>query len=285
MFDNSYLTSSAVEAVRKYMSDQVPLSQSVAEIATRDNLNSEQIKRVIETVNQVAYLKLQQETVDQTFEFPLATIEDVSLHLANKVTPTDLTKSASSNLLDIFEDTDLVKEASDCTHQLSDAERYAAIYKQKLLAESQLEKMAHQERELIVELHNHIQVCRKDTDILEKIAYLTDDDEDALRSTSKMLTGIVKVATCKQAFYEEDLKDAKRLLGLVKQAYSLQDAKQGLSNSVAKADNFLKSTATGIKNQVDRAKPMMPNKLALGLTAPFYEPKNSVWGSLQRTAE
>jgi len=267
------------------MSDQVPLSQSIAEIATRDSLNSEQIKRVIETVNQVAYLKLQQEAVDQTFEFPVATMEDVSLHLANKVTPTDLTKVASSNLLDVFEGNCLVKEASEVTHVMSDAERYAAIYKQKLVAESQLEKMAHQERELIVDLHNQIHTCRRDPDILEKIAYLTDDDEDALRSTSKMLTGMVKIATCKQAFYEEDLKEAKSLLGLIKQAYTLQNAKESLSNSVTKADNFLKSTATGIKNQIERSKPMMPNKLALGLTAPFYEPKNSVWGSLQRTAE
>lgn len=286
MFDNSYLTSSAVEAVRRFLSDQVPLSQSIADIASRDSLNAEQIKRVVETVNQVAYLKMQQEASDQTFEFPLATVEDVSHLLIAPSSGVDLTKSASFDLLgSMGVDTGHSKQASDDSYQLQDSERYHLIYKKKLLAEAELEKKAHEERELIINLHNQIVLCRKDPDTLEKIAYLTDDDEDAIKATSKMLTGMVKSASCKQIFYEEDLGQTRRLLGLIKQAYSLQEAKTGLSNSINKANEFLKPVTTPIKDQWARAKPMMPNKLAMGLTAPFYESKQPIWGSLQKTME
>ena len=72
MFDSNYLTTSAVEVVRQYMNGHRTLSEAIADLATRDNLNSEQTARVVEVVNQVAYLKLQQDAEDKTFEFKLA---------------------------------------------------------------------------------------------------------------------------------------------------------------------------------------------------------------------
>lgn len=292
MFDNSYLTSSAVESVRKYLSDKVPLSQSIADIASRDNLNPDQIKRVIETVNQVAYLKLQQEATDQTFEFPLATIEDVSALVARPTGETTLDKQAEANF-DFLSGGSLTKQASDGTDlisRMSEEERSNQIFRAKLRAEKQLEKLAHDERELIVDLANHLGACRRDPDMLEKIAYLT-EDEEAVSNVSKMLTGMVKQAsTTRQMFYEEDLSGAKKLLGLVKQAFELQHTKSAVEQSIEQANAHLtaqsgSSMRKTIKDTINRAKPMMPGKLSIGMTAPFFESKNPVWGSLQKSPE
>ncbi|WP_274932984.1 hypothetical protein, partial [Francisella tularensis] len=63
--------------MKGYVVDGTSLSDGVAKVATRDSLNTEQISRVVEVVNQVAYLKFQQEASDKTFEFKVAEIPEV----------------------------------------------------------------------------------------------------------------------------------------------------------------------------------------------------------------
>src|SRR4051812_18287701 len=72
----------AVHVVEEFINKKVPLSQGVASCAELQALNSEQIKRVIEATNSIAYLKLLNGAEDRTFEFPVAEYTEVMGHLA-----------------------------------------------------------------------------------------------------------------------------------------------------------------------------------------------------------
>lgn len=286
MFDSSYLTACAVEVVKGYVVDGTSLSDGVAKVATRDSLNTEQISRVVEVVNQVAYLKFQQEASDKTFEFKVAEIPEVLTKMTTPSSHVDLTKSASTKSpLDLFCDGHEKVAETSLLDRMSDDERFSLIHKGYVVATAQMEKMAHQERELIEDLASHLALCRRDPEMLEKVAYLTDGDPDAVTQTSKMLTGQVKIAACNQIFYSEDLNHARKLIGLVKQAYEFQEKKAALAGTLAKAGDYLKAKTVGGKNMLGRAKQNMPGKVGVALTAPFFESKTPVWSSLQKIAE
>ena len=281
-----YLRDSAVEAVRAYVTSQTPLTDSVVAIAKRDSLSPEQIARIIEVTNQVAYLKLLEGAQDRTFEFELANKDDVMEKLMS--TPSEsLSKSASlSSPLDAFKE-ELTKSASeDESREITPMERHTLILKEYQRSLGQLEKLASQERELIFSLSAQLQICRKDEEILEKVAYLTDGSEDAIKDVSKMIYGHHKEASCEQMFYEEDLKDTRRLVDLVAKAHDVLEKKAVLQESVDKAGAYLKHVAkTGVmeaKNTVDRAKDAMPGRLTVLMMAPAFHPTTPV-SSLHKT--
>lgn len=67
----------AVKVIEDYINKQVPMNCSIAQRATDLELNPEQIKRVIEAANSIGYLKLLSMAQDRTFEFPVASYEEV----------------------------------------------------------------------------------------------------------------------------------------------------------------------------------------------------------------
>lgn len=80
----------AVKVVSQFMTKQAGLSDSIAYEAKNMELNPEQIKRVIETSNTVAYLRQLEDAHDRSFEFPVAEYNQVMSHM---VLP-DMTKIA-----------------------------------------------------------------------------------------------------------------------------------------------------------------------------------------------
>lgn len=295
-FGSEYITSSAVEAVSAFLSaNPVPLSTSVANIAERDNLNSDQIDRVIEAVNQVAYLKMQGNAEDKTFEFPLAKKGEVMSILTN-VPTTDMSKQASAisskNPLLAF-NSPIEKSASEYSPNITDTDLSKIDSRQSLVlahaalqnAELELTKVACDEVKLIQELSTQLSKCRADTECLEKIAYLTDCEEEAMNRASKVLYGHVKQASHYSYFYESDLKDANTLLSLIKKAYELQTKKASLNDSVTRIKSNLSSAVIATKNTLNRAKANMPTKGMVAITAPLYEPKTPVWSNLQKMPE
>lgn len=76
-FNNDTLAQMSAKAVSEYITKGVPLTDAVAGLSKQASLNLEQTKRLVETTNQVAYLKLLKEASDRTFEFPVASYDDV----------------------------------------------------------------------------------------------------------------------------------------------------------------------------------------------------------------
>jgi len=68
----------ALEACDRYLKTKEDLSKVIAEIAERENLTTEQIKRVIERANRAVFLKLFPQGVH---EFPIASFDKVIEHI------------------------------------------------------------------------------------------------------------------------------------------------------------------------------------------------------------
>jgi hypothetical protein len=298
-FGSEYITRSAVETVSAFLSaNPVPLSTTIANIAERDGLNSDQINRLIEAVNQVAYLKMQGTAEDKTFEFPLANKDEVMSILTKVPEQGQLSmdkqasQKMSKNPLSAFSkhtssptDNSMEKTASEADTKLDDRQALSVAFSAMQRAENELTKLAGEEMDLISSLSNQLAICRRDPECLEKIAYLTDSDDETMSRASTILHGHIKKASEYGYFYESDLTDAKKLLGLIKHAYELRTKKASLSDNVNKIKSNLNSAVIATKNTLNRAKSNMPTKGMVAITAPLYEPKTPVWSSLQKMPE
>lgn len=286
-----YLRDRAVEAVRAYIASQTPLTDSVVVIARRDQLGPEQISRVVEVVNQVAYLKLLESAKDRTFEFNLAdkanVMEKLMAHTSSQV---DVEHYDSP--LDAFKE-DVVKSASEEERELDPQQRHTLILREYQRGLGELEKLANEERELFLHLSDQLAICRRDEEILEKVAYIT-DAEEAVSDISKMVFGHCKEASYDQAFYEEDLSDAKRLIDLFGRSQEVLEKKAKLQESMGKANTYLKHVAksgiTEAKNTFDRMKSNVGGALPIStggkLTtlamAPTFHPTQPIYQSLHK---
>ena len=56
-FDETALEKRATEVVTRYLTEKVALTDGVTDVAMQDNLNPEQLKRLVETVNNMTFLK------------------------------------------------------------------------------------------------------------------------------------------------------------------------------------------------------------------------------------
>ena len=81
----------AVKVVSQFMTKQSSLSGAIADEAKAHELNPEQIKRVIEASNTIAYLRQLEDAHDRSFEFPVAEYRDV---MGKMVLPDTVTKTA-----------------------------------------------------------------------------------------------------------------------------------------------------------------------------------------------
>jgi len=77
MFDSDSCRTWAKEASDSYLTDGVPLGDSIAKIAKKQSLNPNQIQRIIELANSITHARLFQKEKDKTFTFPLAKLDDV----------------------------------------------------------------------------------------------------------------------------------------------------------------------------------------------------------------
>ncbi len=65
------------KVTEKFLNDSIPLDKSIAEVAMTHSLTENQIKRLVEAVNQITYLKLHSLVEAKTFEFSVASLEGV----------------------------------------------------------------------------------------------------------------------------------------------------------------------------------------------------------------
>ena len=67
----------STEAADAFLNQKVALNTSIRKIASREKLNREKIARVVEEANKAVWLKLFPKMADKTFEFKVATVEEI----------------------------------------------------------------------------------------------------------------------------------------------------------------------------------------------------------------
>lgn len=76
-FDISYLQTKSVQIVQDFLNGKGSLDELVADTAQADSLSQEQLKRLVESVNTLAFLKTLQANEDRTKEFPVCSFDKV----------------------------------------------------------------------------------------------------------------------------------------------------------------------------------------------------------------
>jgi len=164
------IKATTAEIVSAYLNNQVPLDQSIADVAKRDKLTDEYIKRLVESANTVTYLKIHERSKDKTFEFPLASFEGVKRYLtATPASPLEKAASAtqpSINPLEFFVPP-MTKEASksapssdfdSSSSPIPPTPSEALVFLIKEAA--QLEKAAEEREVLYRDFHAYAERCR-----------------------------------------------------------------------------------------------------------------------------
>lgn len=298
-----YLRDTAVGVVRDYIAYKTPLTDGVFSVASRDKLSPEQIKRIVEVVNQVAYLKLLESAEDRTFEFPLASYDDI---MAKILSPEEIVEEGvKPSLLSAFHEDEgepLDKQASEYSplNSMSQQERETRLYQEYVRTNAALEKMAHDEMVMVDSLVAYAEKCKKDEEFLSKVAHVTDGDDAVVKKISKLVYGQVKEANEEDLFYEEDLKSAKKMVAMLKQAEELVERKAALSKSAAAAKNYFVDRAQKLGENVQAGGKMIGEalrhpldkglrrgiravpKVDLGLTMATYRPEDNIWQNLHK---
>ena len=88
-----FLKNVGAGVVAAFRTQGTPLTDGIVKVASENQLNAEQTARLVETVNQLAYLSGPHNSMDKTAEFPLADYEAVITAI---MTPPSIEKTASA---------------------------------------------------------------------------------------------------------------------------------------------------------------------------------------------
>lgn len=142
MFDSDSCRLWAKEASDSYLTDGVPLGDTIAKVAKKQSLNPNQIQRIIELANSITHARLFQKEKDKTFTFPLAKLDDI---LAKTKGDTVKVAESYNSMPDIQRPVEATKVAGLFDNpEILDLTKIAS--KQKCLI--YLEKMAQASKEL-----------------------------------------------------------------------------------------------------------------------------------------
>lgn len=231
--DNEQLKDISISVVEGFINYKVPLNEGIAKQASEMELNSDQIKRVVEASNTIAYLRLQKEAEDKTFEFPVGDYEGV---MKTMVLPSDssvgttLLKEAHASMDPILPEIDI------------DPEQQRSWLRSSMLNNHyQLEKIAVEKEGLAYAILDAARALSKDEYALEKLAEVC--EEDVYARLSSLLTKEADYKLRERVFRDGDLNVARELVDIYKQATELleeEKERQGLD----------KRAFTGVKNEL-----------------------------------
>lgn len=254
-FTADFLKNSAVAVTASFIAKEVPLSVGVAEIAKKHSLNMEQIKRLVEVVNQVTYLKILSTAKDRTFEFPLAKFEDV---VGLLVTPEIQSmadanmKSSPLQIVGVSDEVPIEKVASETGYTPSGQEKLAYLARHYYATRNRLEKIAEREVTLLEEIKDLITECKADESFMDKAACVTDGDEESLTKVAMLVYGEKRSFTGETLFYDTDLEQASKAVGLLKEAAALVEERRTLEDQMQKlaASNSIPNSFQNVANNV-----------------------------------
>lgn len=211
----------AVHAVEEFINNKVPLSQAVACCAETHALNSEQVKRVIEAANSIAYLKLLGGAEDRTFEFPVAEYTEVMGHLAlpkNKLILNTSDPKEPNIPMEESINKDDIGMFPKAASEYSKEENELFLMRAWIRNRADLEKIANRRETVKLEIEDSLLKLQADKFGIEKLAEVA---EESMFKILAPFFGLDKKAEEDVVFLDKSLNEARRLIGLCKEAQIL----------------------------------------------------------------
>jgi len=300
-----FLKNVGAGVVAAFRTGGVPLTDGIVKVASENQLNAEQTARLVETVNQLAYLSGPHVSMDKSAEFPLASYEDV---LTAIMTPPSIEKTASlyhrPSPLSLLAEP-MEKVASEHVFQLDPAEARKQMEREFYSGRDRLRNMDIEEQNIVEGLLKSAAVVGSDPQALSKIAALTGGDSRKYGELCNLVFGHVKEASASAPHRPEDLLNVQSLvnqLGFAKQASAdrraLEERLEKIGGEICPAgmdkEAFIGSLARAAGavlrgGKVGAAKVGTGVKLGgtIAMAGPEVAqisrssaPKNDVWGSL-----
>lgn len=232
-FDQDTIKDLSVYAVQQFVSNKVPLDVSIAEKAKSLKLNEDQVKRVVESTNVIAFLKLRDGAEDKTFEFQVASFPGVMNAL--------LGNFQDKAYVDVLgpECATLDKTAFVVTAEVPEGQRLQTLYKAAAHLRADLEKIAQEHYNCVSDLERAIPVLVKQANWQERLEVAAEGDFDRIM-TAFGNSGFEKVASLQDmVFVGRELEVATSVVGLIKQAAALQAKRSELESMEKKAGAIL----------------------------------------------
>lgn len=254
-FNPNELKRMAAQVVARFLTNKTPMSEATADIAKDRSLNSEQIKRLIEISNQVAYLKLLEKATDRTFEFPLASFEEVMAILATPDETMSKEASHKRSPMDIVNsEPELEKAASEVEDEegflkrASTQEKVAMLNKEMYRAKGKLEKLAFEEQVVLRDLLTRAVELREDEQFMDKVAFVVEEEDTSiLTKISHLVYGEKRSYNTDELFYDSDVEDAREYVELFKQASEMVEERRSLEKDIARTEEYFQKKAFAAK--------------------------------------
>ena len=201
----------SVRVVSRFMTKQADLNTAICDEAKSLELNKDQISRVIETSNTLAYLRQLESASDRAFEFPVA---DYTQVMGRMVIPDPVTVATPSVVSTVPATADVEKTAF--VSSMSDQEKKAMLFKEASRVKQTLTKMASEEIIYSFRLEELASRVQKDPLALEKLAHVASEENLGMLT---VLCGLEKTAATEgSVFSNKDLIDVLSLTSLLKEA-------------------------------------------------------------------
>lgn len=301
-----FLKNVGAGVVAAFRTGGVALNDGIVKAASDNLLNADQVARLVETVNQLAYLSGPHTSMDKTAEFDLADYETV---LSTMLTPPAIEKAASarrpSPLSLLAEPMEKVASEADYQFQANPVEVRKHAEREFYAGRDHLKRMDIEEANIVEGLLKSAAAVKRDPDALNKIAALTGGDNRKYGELCNLVFGHVKEASGPRVRSTVDLMNVQALadqLGLAKQASTdrrnLEDRLTKIAEEICPAgmdkEAFIGTLLRAAGTALRGAKPGLAtagNGIKLGGTiavaAPEVSqisrsaaPKNDIWSSL-----
>lgn len=277
----------SVTVVESFINNKVSMNETITKIACDRELNPDQTKRLVETSNTVAYLKLQKEASDKTFEFPVADYNQVILGM---VSP-DKQDTSGIEAEFVRGQTKEAAYIDEHAFSLSIEETRAIATKEAYKNKDMLEKLAYDKAEILINIGDTLFTFSKDEFAMEKLAEVC--DEETFIKLAFLVNKNGPTPLRKHIFKEAELNQAKHLFNLFKQAQELikETGKREELNKKAFFQAIgagLGMAARGIAGGLAKAVPALAKGKNFGMAtdlaltaATEVKPEKSVWANLQ----
>ncbi|CAM0042647.1 hypothetical protein VPHD148_0274 [Vibrio phage D148] len=217
------------------------LNDSITKVAMENELNSDQVKRLVETTNQMAYLSELEGHDDRTFEFDVANYDDVMDSIISDPTLEKAASTSALNPMDLvaasFNSMEKVATEKEATmEKWGKPQKLQALKKVASQQRNRLDELTNAEHDNMVKLAQHRAIVSRDPEALEKMAKFDNQLE-----MTRLVFGHDKVASeVRRVWAPEALRDVKACsdrLNIIKQA---QEEISELKPKVEQAEGILK---------------------------------------------
>lgn len=211
-FDQDTIRELAVYAVQQFVSNQVPLDESIAEKARSLRLNEDQVRRVVESTNVIAFLKLREGAEDKTFEFQVASFPGVMEAL--------LGSGTSRGYVDVAGPENVIeKTAFEVRAEVPQEQAYQVLSKSLYHIRGELEKVAQDIYNCTFDLERLVPTLVKQANWQERLETVTTPEEFSRIMNAFGKSGFEKSASLQDlVFVGKELEVATRVVELIKSA-------------------------------------------------------------------